>query len=97
VVTSVDEALRAAEGLGYPVVIESGRSGTQSDVGGCVLHVRDAETVRREFERMIRIPETTAVLLQPMLRVWSCSPARKRRMPSDIWCCADSAAFLSKC
>lgn len=67
VVSAVDEAVRAAEGLGYPVVMKVVGPVHKSDVGGVVLHVRDADTVRREFERMIRIPETTAVLLQPML------------------------------
>jgi acetyltransferase len=39
----------------------------KSDVGGVVLNVLDEETVRNEFNRMIRIPDTTAILLQPML------------------------------
>jgi len=39
----------------------------KSDVGGVMLNIADAEEVRREFTRMIDIPETTAVLLQPML------------------------------
>ena len=39
----------------------------KSDVGGVVLHVKNAEQVRKEFERMIRIKDTTAILLQPML------------------------------
>ena len=39
----------------------------KSDVGGVVLNVKDAETVGREFDRMISIKDTTAILLQPML------------------------------
>ncbi len=39
----------------------------KSDVGGVVLNVKDDETVAKEFERMIQIKDTTAILMQPML------------------------------
>jgi acyl-CoA synthetase (NDP forming) len=39
----------------------------KSDVGGVVLGVCDLATVAREFERMILIRDTTAILIQPML------------------------------
>jgi acetyltransferase len=39
----------------------------KSDVGGVVLNIKDAEAVTREFNRMIRIKDTTAILIQPML------------------------------
>jgi acetyltransferase len=39
----------------------------KSDVGGVALNVKDEKTVNCEFERMIRIRETTAILIQPML------------------------------
>ena len=39
----------------------------KSDVGGVVLGVKDEASVRREFTRMMDIPDTTAILLQPML------------------------------
>jgi acetate---CoA ligase (ADP-forming) len=39
----------------------------KSDVGGVVLNVKDVATVGKEFERMIKIKDTTAILIQPML------------------------------
>jgi len=32
-----------------------------------VLHVKNVETVEKEFERMMQIKDTTAILIQPML------------------------------
>ncbi len=67
VVTSVVDAVAAAKTLGYPVVMKVVGPVHKSDVGGVALNVCDDAAVRSEFERMIRIPDTTAVLLQPML------------------------------
>lgn len=67
VVTSREEAVDAAGTLGYPVVMKVVGPVHKSDVGGVVLDVKDAETVVREFDRMINIKDTTAILLQPML------------------------------
>lgn len=67
VVTSHDEAVAAAENLGFPVVMKVVGPIHKSDVGGVVLNVSDKETVGNEFERMIKIKDTTAILLQPML------------------------------
>jgi len=67
VVTSREEAVDAAGKLGYPVVMKVVGPVHKSDVGGVVLDVKDAETVVREFDRMINIKDTTAILLQPML------------------------------
>lgn len=67
VVYSAGEAQDAALRLGYPVVMKVVGPVHKSDVGGVVLNVKDADSVEREFQRMIRIPETTAILMQPML------------------------------
>lgn len=68
VVTTADDAARAAEKLGYPVVMKVVGPVHKSDVGGVVLNVKDTETVRQEFDRMIKIKDTTAILIQPMLK-----------------------------
>lgn len=68
VVQSAQEAVSAAEKLGFPVVMKVVGPVHKSDVGGVVLHVTDAATVATEFNRMIQIPDTTAILLQPMLQ-----------------------------
>lgn len=67
VVANVEDAVAAAEKLGYPLVMKVVGPVHKSDVGGVVLNVKNAETVRAEFERMIKIKDTTAILMQPML------------------------------
>ena len=67
VVKSAEEAVKAAEKLGYPLVMKVVGPVHKSDVGGVVLGVKTPEKVREEFDRMIKILETTAILLQPML------------------------------
>jgi acetyltransferase len=67
VAATEEEAFKAAEELGYPLVMKVVGPVHKSDVGGVVLNVKDAEGVRREFARMMQIKDTTAVLMQPML------------------------------
>jgi acetyltransferase len=67
VVITADEAVEAAAMLGFPVVMKVVGPVHKSDVGGVVLNVKDAEGVRKEFNRMIQIKETTSILIQPML------------------------------
>ena len=67
VVTEVEDAMRSAVTLGFPVVMKVVGPVHKSDVGGVVLNVKDDASVAREFKRMILIPETTAILIQPML------------------------------
>jgi len=67
VVDKVDEAVKSAQKLGFPVVMKVVGPVHKSDVGGVVLNVKDAEAVTREFNRMIKIKDTTAILIQPML------------------------------
>ena len=67
VVTSAEEAVKVAQTLGLPVVMKVVGPVHKSDVGGVVLNVKDEKSICREFGRMIKIPETTSVLIQPML------------------------------
>ncbi|MBE0647848.1 MAG: acetate--CoA ligase family protein [Bacteroidales bacterium] len=67
VVKSFEEAKQAAHDLGFPVVMKVVGPVHKSDVGGVVLNVRTEETLLIEFNRMMQIPETTGILLQPML------------------------------
>lgn len=64
---TVEVAISQAERLGFPVVMKVVGPVHKSDVGGVVLNIQDAESVEKEFNRMIKIPDTTAVLIQPML------------------------------
>lgn len=67
VVESKEALIKAAAELGYPLVMKVVGPVHKSDVGGVVLNVNDEQTAITEFDRMIQIPETTAILLQPML------------------------------
>ena len=67
IVTTKDDAVNASIELGLPVVMKVVGPVHKSDVGGVVLNVKDIDSVTREFERMIKIKDTTAILLQPML------------------------------
>lgn len=58
--------LNCAKDLGFPLVMKVVGPVHKSDVGGVVLNVRDNETLIREFERMMQIPETTSIMLQTM-------------------------------
>ncbi len=70
----VEEALAAAEALGYPVVLKLVLEGLlhKSDVGGVLLDLRDAGDVRAAFEalraRSAGAGRFEGVLVQPMLQ-----------------------------
>ncbi len=68
VAASVEEALAAAKQLGYPLVMKVVGPVHKSDVGGVVLNIASDEQLVKEFERMIKIKDTTAILMQPMLK-----------------------------
>lgn len=67
VVNTSEDAINEAQKLGFPIVMKVVGPVHKSDVGGVVLNVGDVESVKREFDRMIRIKDTTAILMQPML------------------------------
>jgi acetyltransferase len=66
-VNTEDAAVAFARKAGYPLVMKVVGPLHKSDVGGVVLNVKDEETVRNEFNRLIKIPETYAVEMYPML------------------------------
>ena len=61
------DAVRFAQKVGFPLVMKVVGPLHKSDVGGVVLNVKDEATVIREFHRLIKIPETYAVEIYPML------------------------------
>jgi acetyltransferase len=65
-VKTEEEALNAASLLGFPLVMKVVGPIHKTDVGGVVLNVQDLESVRHEFKRLIRIKETTSVLMAEM-------------------------------
>ncbi len=67
VVDKVEDALSEIDTIGFPVVMKVVGPIHKTDVGGVVLNVSDKEHLVAEFERMMKIPETTSILIQPML------------------------------
>jgi acetyltransferase len=67
VVITKEDAIKAASELGLPVVMKVVGPVHKSDVGGVVLNVKNFDQVASEFDRMIQIADTTAILIQPML------------------------------
>jgi len=67
VTSTVSEVQKMAKEIGYPIVMKVVGPIHKSDVGGVVLNVTDPETLVLEFNRMMKIPKTTSILLQPML------------------------------
>lgn len=68
-VTDDVDALKAfAQKTGYPVVLKVVGPVHKTDIGGVALNVRSSEHLQVEYERMMNIPEVTALLIQPMLK-----------------------------
>lgn len=67
VAQTIEEALTGAKNLGFPLVMKVVGPVHKSDVGGVVLNVKDENQLKTSFVRMMKIPETTGILLQPML------------------------------
>ena len=70
-VSKKEDALAFAKEVGcskdVPLVMKVVGPLHKSDVGGVTLGVKDLDTVAREFDRLIVIPETDAVEMYPML------------------------------
>lgn len=61
------KCLELAHEIGYPLVMKVVGPIHKSDVGGVVLNVKDDETVVREFNRMMQIKDTYAIMLAQQL------------------------------
>ncbi len=65
---SKDELIAFAERVGYPVVAKVVGPVHKSDVGGVALNIRTAEHLALEYDRMMKIQDATAVMVQKMLK-----------------------------
>ena len=66
--TSKDELAAFAEKVGFPVVAKVVGPVHKSDVGGVALNIRSKEVLGAEFDRMMQIPDATAVMVQKMIK-----------------------------
>lgn len=62
-----ETAIAFGQKIGYPVVAKCVGPIHKSDVGGVVLNIRSDEHLALEFDRLMKIPDTTSVMIQPML------------------------------
>ncbi len=67
VTNDLNKALALANEIGYPLAMKVVGPIHKTDVGGVKLNIPDSIQLTNEFNRMIKIPDTTAILLQPML------------------------------
>ena len=65
---SKDELSDFAEKVGFPVVAKVVGPVHKSDVGGVALNIRSKEVLAAEFDRMMQIPDATAVMVQKMIK-----------------------------
>ena len=63
-----DTLLPFAEKVGYPVVAKVVGPVHKSDVGGVSLNIRTKEHLDMEIERLMQIPDATAVMVQKMIK-----------------------------
>ncbi|MDR1938294.1 MAG: acetate--CoA ligase family protein [Tannerellaceae bacterium] len=68
VTTDKKELIAFAEKVKYPVVAKVVGPVHKSDIGGVALNIRSEEHLLFEYERMMKLPEVTAVMIQPMLK-----------------------------
>jgi len=62
-----EDIILFAEQMGYPIVAKVVGPVHKSDVGGVVLGIRSREHLAFEFDRLMKIPDARAVMVQPML------------------------------
>ena len=63
-----EELLAFAEKVGYPVVAKVVGPVHKSDVGGVSLNIRTKEHLDMEIERLMQIPDASAVMVQKMIK-----------------------------
>ncbi|MDD3359733.1 MAG: acetate--CoA ligase family protein [Parabacteroides sp.] len=63
-----EEILEFAKKVKYPVVAKVVGPVHKSDIGGVALNIKYEEHLLFEFERMMRLPDVTSIMVQPMLK-----------------------------
>ncbi len=66
VVHSEEEALKAAADIGFPLVMKVVGPVHKTEVGGVVLHIRNRESVSKEYQLLSSIEGATGVLVAQM-------------------------------
>lgn len=62
-----EEVARFAKEKGFPLVAKCVGPVHKSDIGGVVLNIRSEKHLKLEFDRLIKLPDSKAVMVQQML------------------------------
>jgi acetate---CoA ligase (ADP-forming) len=68
IATNEQMAAKLAKDFGFPVVMKVVGPLHKTDVGGVTLNIKTENHLFCEFERLMKIKDTTGVLIQPMLK-----------------------------
>lgn len=63
-----EEILEFVRKKNFPVVAKVVGPVHKTDIGGVALNIKSEEHLALEFDRMIELPEVTAIMVQPMLK-----------------------------
>lgn len=63
-----EEVLAFARKCGFPVVAKVVGPIHKSDIGGVALNIKSEQHLALDFERMMKLPDVTAIMVQPMLK-----------------------------
>lgn len=66
-ISDANKLEEAVEDVDFPLVMKVVGPIHKSDVGGVTLNIKTIDEASREFDRMMKIDDATAILLQPML------------------------------
>jgi len=67
VAVTKEEAIKKIKEISFPIVMKVVGPVHKSDVGGVVLNIKNEAEMLTQFDRMIKIKDTTAILMQPLL------------------------------
>lgn len=63
-----EEIINFAKSVGFPVVAKVVGPVHKSDIGGVALNIPSEEHLALEYDRMMKLPGVTGILVQPMLK-----------------------------
>lgn len=63
-----EEIINFAKSVGFPVVAKVVGPVHKSDIGGVALNIRSEQHLALEYDRMMKLPGVTGILVQPMLK-----------------------------
>ncbi len=67
IVKKLDDLILLNENLTFPIAMKTVGPIHKTDIGGVVLNINNIEEAKQTFDKLIKIPDCTAVLIQPMI------------------------------